>query len=352
MTHNTSSLSQSSVLIPPSSLYVVGGQQRTLRPLLADEKEWYEYQKGLILEINPATGDATTKLAYVSPPAACAPKDPEILFKSGYLDGTTLYACTQTEVILFHVPSFEQIGYISLPCFNDVHHVRPAPNGNLIVANSGLDMVLELTHAGEIVRLWNTLGEDPWARFSPTTDYRQGISTKPHRSHPNHLFCLGDDIWATRFQQKDALCLTQPERRIEIGLERVHDGVVHQGHIYFTSVDGKIIVVSPTTLQIEQIIDLPSMHDDGSLLGWCRSLCFVGDSVWVGFSRIRPTKFRENVGWIMHGFKHVSPTHIACYDLVRQQCVSEINLEPHGLSAVFSIFPAVQTPVLHAAVNG
>jgi hypothetical protein len=34
------------------------------------------------------------------------------------------------------------------------------------------------------------------------------------------------------------------------------------------------------------------------------------------------------------------PTRLVCYDPVERTCISEINLEPHGVSAVFSIFPA------------
>jgi hypothetical protein len=35
----------------------------------------------------------------------------------------------------------------------------------------------------------------------------------------------------------------------------------------------------------------------------------------------------------------VRPTHIALYDLARGECLSELDLEEYGLSAVFSILP-------------
>ena len=35
-------------------------------------------------------------------------------------------------------------------------------------------------------------------------------STKPHLAHPNHVFHIGDEPWATRFQQKDAVSLLDP----------------------------------------------------------------------------------------------------------------------------------------------
>ena len=328
------------------SLYVIGGQQRTPRGMLVDEDVWYEYGKGVIMRVDPSSGTVTPALEYVSPPHACAEHEPQVLFKSATVHGDRLYACTQTEVIIYSLPGFEQLEYISLPCFNDLHHVRRTPEGNLLIANSGLDMVLEISHDGEVLREWSTLGEDPWSRFSRDIDYRKGVSTKPHTSHPNYVFYVGDEPWATRFQQRDAISLTHPERRIEVGLERMHDGVVSNGHVYFTTVDGKVVVADHERLSVEQVIDLNALHEDEALLGWCRSLHLDGDRAWVGFSRMRPTKFRENVSWVVHRFRRLQPTHIACYDLVQGRLIKEIDLEEHGLSAVFSILPGP------ASVNG
>jgi hypothetical protein len=323
-----------------SDLYVVGGRQREARRLFADERTWYEYDRGVLMRVDPRSETVTTELEYLSPAGTNVAENPQVLFKSATVVGDTLYASTQTEVIIFRVPELEQTGHISLPCFNDVHHVRPMPNGNLLVANSGLDMCLELGRDGSVVREWNTLGEAPWEKFDPAIDYRMGISTKPHGSHPNHVFLLGDEPWATRFEQRDAVALNDHSRRIDIGLERIHDGVVNGDKVWFTTVDGKLVVADTTSLEVEEIIDLTEMHDDTELLGWCRSLHFVPEGVWVGFSRIRPTKIRENVGWVARGFKRDLGTHIALYDLDGRKLLQEIDLERHGLSAVFSILPA------------
>lgn len=320
-------------------LYVVGGQQRNLRSLLSGAQEWYEYQKGVILEVDPETRQISPRVEYISPPEARAENDAIVLFKSGTAENKTLYVCTQTEILIYALPTFQQVGYVSLPSFNDVHHVRPTPTGNLLVANSGLDMVLELTQAGEIVREWDVLGEKPWTRFSKQIDYRKGVSTKPHRSHPNHVFYIGDEPWVTRFQQQDAISLLDPHRRIHIGVERVHDGVVHGDLIYFTTVNGNVVIAHSKTLQIEEVIDLNALHPADTLVGWCRSISIDDGKAWVGFSRLRPTKWRENVSWVMQKFKRILPTHIGYYDLARRQCLDEIDVEAHGLNAVFSIFP-------------
>lgn len=321
-------------------LYVAGGQQRSLRAMRHGMDGWYEYQKALILELDTASGQATTKLEYVSPSDACAIQDPAILFKSGTLVGNVLYLCTQTEVMVYRVPSFERIAYISTPFFNDVHHVRPTPQGNLLIANTGLDMVVEMSLGGDVVRLWNVLGEDPWARFSRDTDYRLVKTTKPHLAHPNHVFHLGDEPWATRFEQRDAISLVDPSRRIEIGIERVHDGVVHEGHVYFTTVDGQVAIADIDSLKLVEVIDLTRAHPPDMLLGWARGLLVQGDHMWVGFSRIRPTKIRENVGWVLRGLKRDFGTHVGCYDLRTRESLAQVQVEQFGLSAIFGIYAA------------
>lgn len=322
-------------------LYVVGGQQRAPRSVLDQDQQWYNYQKGLILHVDPHMGMAQTRVEYLSAPGTHSPGDP-VLFKSGLIQDEKLYVCTETEVLVYALPSFTQMAHISLPSFNDVHHVRPTATGNLLVAISGLDMVVEIDLQGNVVREWDVYDGKPWTRFPRDLDYRQGISTKPHKSHPNYLFFVEDEIWVTRFEQRDAICLNRPDRRIEIGIERVHDGCLHDGLLYFTTVNGHIVIANPVTLQIEEVIDLTTMHDPQTLLGWCRGILVHGNEAWVGFSRVRPTKFREAVSWVRQGFKHSLGTHIARYDLSNRRCLGELDLERYGLNAVFSIFPAAR----------
>lgn len=326
-------------LLPDRRLYVIGGQQRTLRPLTSGVQDWYEYQKGIILDLDTRSGKAGVAVEYVSPPEVCPPEAPAILFKSGTVVADLLYVCTQTEVLVYRLPSFERVAYVSLPLFNDVHHVRPNRAGNLLIANTGLDMVVEVTMAGDIVQIWNVLGEDPWQRFSPDIDYRRIPTTKPHLAHPNHVFHIGDEPWATRFQQKDAISLSDPRRRIDIGLERVHDGVVHEDRVYFTTVNGLVAIADTTDLKVIEVIDLTRAHPADMLLGWTRGIFVDGSRLWVGFSRIRPTKIRENVGWVLHGLKRDFGTHVGCYDLVTRRCLAQIPVEPFGLSAIFGVFP-------------
>jgi hypothetical protein len=320
-------------------IYVIGGELR--RSIFRKIEEWQSSQKGVIVQLNPQ--DKTSKLCveYVSHAEVCAPELPAVLFKSASLVGDRLYACTSTEVLIYQVPEFRLLQYISLPCFNDLHHVCPTKEGTLLVAVTGLDMVVELSADGQLMREWSVIGEEPWQRFSRDVDYRRVATTKPHRSHPNHVFQLDGEIFVTRFEQRDAISLTRPGRRIHIGVERPHDGCLFGDSIYFTTVDGQVVVASQKTLEVENVYDLKKMHGSEQVLGWCRGLLPVDEQrVWVGFTRVRPTKFRENLAWIKRsgvGGQADRASHIGLYDLERGICLEEIALEAHGVGIVFSL---------------
>lgn len=330
-----------------AKLYVLGGRQRRLGLKEATpQDEWYLYDCALILEVDTDTGAARACVEYQSPREARAGEKPAAHFHSGALIGDTLYTCTTTEVLIYRLPDFQQIGYISLPSFNDVHHVTPSVDGNLLVVSTGLDLVVKVTPKGETVAEWWVLGEAPWTRFSRGIDYRRVETTKPHLAHPNFAFELDDEVWATRNIQRDAICLTKSGRRIAMGLEAPHDGLVCGERIFFTSVDGNVVIVNRRTLGIDRIIDLKRIQNSGRevLPAWCRGLLPIDERrIWVGFTRIRKTVFRENVRWVKTILREgtvVKPTHIALFDLVSGQCLKEIDLEPYGMNSVYSIFPA------------
>jgi len=334
----------------PSSpqFYIAGGK---LKPDVSGRPEWTHYEKALLVRGEVETQRLEVCVEYLTPPSACAvADDPSILFKAATLQGNEFFLCTQTEVLIYRVPDFKQTHYLSLPCFNDVHHVRPTPQGTLLVAVTGLDLVLELTRESEILREWNVAEQETWQRFSREVDYRTIVSTKPHRAHPNYVFLAGENLWATRFEQRDAVCLTAPERRIDIGLGGPHDGVVCGRYVYFTTVNGHIVKAEWASGKIAQTFDLNSISAARGPLGWCRGLLVLEEEhVVVGFSRLRPTKFRENLAWVKRWAKAglgieesvpTKPTRLAYYNLKAGRLVWEMNLEEAGLNAVFSIHPA------------
>jgi hypothetical protein len=323
-------------------LYLLGGKQRSL--LVNGEKEWNLYESALILKLNTTSGVVQTCVEYESRSDARPHQRSACLFKSGALVGDLLYACTNTEILVFRVPAFEQLNYISLPWFNDLHHVTPCRDGTLLVVNTGLDMVVRITPEGAPIEEWDVLGGSPWQRFSRDIDYRKVASTKPHKSHPNFTFQLDGDVWVTRLYQRDAICLTDSAKRITIALESPHDGVVRGKEIYFTLVDGRGVLANADTLTVDRVIDFKAMDDPNALLGWCRGVLPVAHGkLWVGFTRVRKTRFLDNVLWVKHVFKDGmidKPTHIALYDIENNRRLREFDLEPHGMNIIYSVFQA------------
>lgn len=325
-----------------SCLYVLGGKQR--KRLLKAEEEWNLFESALILKLDTGSGAVQTCLEYKTRSDARAHEHSSSEFKSGTLVGDVLYACTNTEVLVFKLPGFQQISYISLPCFNDVHHVTPSRDGTLLVVSTGLDMVVRVTPQGELLEAWDVLGGPPWGRFSREIDYRKVESTKPHQSHPNFAFELGRDVWVTRLHQRDAVCLSDPGKRIDIALELPHDGLIRDKEVYFTLVDGRVVVANADTLTVDRVFDLKTLDDPNALLGWCRGVLPLEDQkLWVGFTRVRRTRFQENVRWVKRVFKEgmvEKPTHISLYDVRDNRWLQEFDLEPYGMNIVFSIFSA------------
>src|SRR6266480_265377 len=129
-----------------SKLYVLGGRQR--RPGLKEPNaatEWFLYEAALIVEVNTGSGEVQTRVEHQTPEELLPGEKPSAHFHSGTLIGDTLYTCSTTEVLIYKLPEFKRIGYISLPCFNDLHHVTPSSDGNLLIVSTGLDLVMKVS---------------------------------------------------------------------------------------------------------------------------------------------------------------------------------------------------------------
>src|SRR5690606_20512594 len=152
-------------------------------------------------------------------------------------DGDVLLLCTEREVLRVDPDGWAVLEVISHPWFNDLHAVARI-DGRLHVVSTGLDAVLVLDD-GDVTEAHGVLG--PF-RGRPEVDYR-AVSTKPHRSHPNHVFEALGRAWVTRLEQHDAVCLDDPGLRLAIELGPVHDGLVVGASVWFTVVDGRLVEV-------------------------------------------------------------------------------------------------------------
>ena len=322
------------------SLYVVGGTQRKDA---ADRPQWQRYSGALVVRVDIETGEVHRSLDYQSPPEAGPDEGNSVTFKAATIDGDRLLVPTTTEILIYRLPDFVQTGYVSLPVFNDLHHVIPGANNTLYVASTGLDMVFHLTENGEQLNEWSAADELPWSRFSREIDYRKIGSIKPHLSHPNFLFELDSDLWVTRCDSCDAVCLTDDHPKIDLGgSANPHDGILVNGNIYFTLVDGTLVIVDQETRRVTRSINLGKLVGTNHPLGWCRGVEILSEDVAVvGFSRLRSTPWGHKIRWtkrLLGGSGHwLYPTRIAAFDIRRDKMLWELDLEPYEMNAVFSI---------------
>ena len=330
-------------------LWVVGGEQRIA---FRELEEWRHFKTALVVKVEE--GVPRRALEHETPPELRPEGEASHCFKAATFENGTAYLCTNTEVLVCDAADLAVRRIISLPCFNDLHHVAPGPDGSLWVAVTGLDAVARLSPEGELLRLYDVLGGDVWDRFSPDVDYRRVPSTKPHRSHPNYVFFRDGQPWVTRFEQRDAVPLGSgggrgepiapiaPIAPIQLGPNGIHDGHLHGGRVFFTSVDGRVTSFDLADGSRREL-DLNSLSEEPDRpLGWCRGLLPLGRRAWVGFTSLRYTKLRKNLSWIRHGFREtehhrVLPTRIALYDLEEPALLEEVDLQPVGMGAVFSI---------------
>ncbi len=303
--------------------------------------EWTSFERAVLVELDTDTGRARTVLEYTSPRDACPDEDPSILFKSASWDGDELLLCTQTEVLFVDPAQGVVRRTLSLPWFNDVHHVARI-DGRLHVVSTGLDLVLVLDDDGRVLEEHTATGESPWLRFDRATDYRKIHTTKPHRAHPNYVFAVDGRRWTTRFEPHDALCLDDGSTTEVLADAPIHDGVLDAEGLWFTAVNGRVMQVEPTTGRLLARHDLNRHQPDGTPLGWCRGIRREPDRVLVGFSRLRPSLFAQNLSWLRPALKRPEPLpcRVTAYDRDFGRVQASWDLEPAGMSAIFSILPA------------
>ena len=121
--------------------------------------------------------------------------------------------------------------------------------------------------------------------------------------------------------------------------------MVDGSDVYFTTVDGHVVIADLESFEITRVVDLHELTDSRIPLGWCRGILPMGDSgVIVGFTRLRRTRWRDNINWVRNrlgvlGPAGELPTRITAYDLDEKRLLWDMNLEDHGLNTIFSVHP-------------
>lgn len=249
-------------------------------------------------------------------------------FKGVSRAGGSLLLCTEAEVLRVRGATIEQ--RVTHPWLNDVHHAARI-DGALHIVSTGTDAVIVGDRFLPVVA-----GAQP-----PPSDVRSS-DLRPHRAHPNHLFAVDGQPFVTRGLLGDAVALHAPDVRWPLAQVVVHDGVVRPDGIWFTAVDGRLICVDPETGRIARTVWLAPLGHRAPPLGWCRGLAFVDGIAWVGFTRLRATRFRRNLAWVRgvlrgQAVASAHPTRIVGYALDSGEVVGEVLVEEAGVDAIFGL---------------
>lgn len=318
-------------------LVIVGGVQKGD----AHQKEGvHRYAHARVTKLAVEGGDESVVFDYESPPAHCPDEDPSIVFTAAHVDDARIVVPTKTEVVVWDRKRQAVDQVISAPAFNDVHHAWPRAAGGYWVVNTGLDQLLAVDESATILEAHDVLGGEAWAHFDPAVDYRKVTSTKPHRAHPNYAFEFEGRLWVTRFKQRDCVAVDDVDARMPIDLQGCHDGFVLGDHVYFTTVDGHVVKTRPGLDRPAEVWNLATMVPGLRKLGWCRGLHMLSPThAIVGFSRLRITKWRENVAWAggLAAVKALGhrPTRVTAFDLAAGRVLWNRDLET--VDAVFSL---------------
>lgn len=306
------------------------------------------YGKARLLSLDLETGQFDIRFEVSEGNENWPDEHPNLEFTAGCLEGDLLWQPADTEIYLLQLPDFNHLKTISHPCFNNIHSVA-VRDDKLYVTSTGLDNVVILDKlSGEILDIINTEGKDCWHRFDPQVDYRKMHSTRPHAVHPNFVFFLDGEPWVTRCDLQDAvriydirerIALTSPDEEISI-----HDGVRWGEQVVFTRVDGKLIFVEASSRKLVRELD-PFREEKSRPRSWCRGLHIEGDICYIGFTRLRKTRAKTKLKYLLQqnmrsllGYGAL----VVAYDL-RQCKLLRIYEAPHDyIDAIYSLLPLPQ----------
>jgi hypothetical protein len=208
---------------------------------------------------------------------------------------------THTELLWIDPATLAVVRRVSHPLFHNVHSAAVHPvDGRIALTCAGIESVLELSPSGALLAHHFLRGGSFAEAYPGVSDFRLADhdAFKPHSHHPNHACWVGDELWVTRFETKDAVSIPHG-RRVALG-GVPHDGRLRAGRAWFTRITGQVVVVDPASATLERTIDLAAAA--GPLaLGWCRGVEVAEGRLFVGFSMLRSTWHREVLRHLIYG---------------------------------------------------
>ncbi|MET0025177.1 MAG: hypothetical protein ABW085_13015 [Sedimenticola sp.] len=325
-----------------NTVLITGGR---IRPGGFDLGDGRQYESANLLRLNLNTGDVELLIEKNKGNKNYPDEYPNLQFTAGCVHADDLWLSTDTEIINYSYPSLEEKRVISHSSFNNIHSVTYIDD-LLWITSTGLDtVVVAEPQTGKIVELINAEEKPLWHRFSPEVDYRKVHSTRPHDCHPNYVFKYDGDYWVTRCKQEDAVCLSDNSKRINISGDNktisVHDGIVWTDKVYFTSVDGCIVIADPKSHAVEETIDI-CKENNLNRMGWCRGMHIDADGfIYLGFSSIRKTRQTKKLAWLGNKVDEVlgKTACMVVYDSNKREIVRKYDIEHKYLDAIYSVLP-------------
>lgn len=308
--------------------YVIGGHQS--RPASARDRDHrLLYDAGVVLSLD-------TQTRQIQPVAHWAEDSRPIghAFKGGCLHEDQLVVCTERTVCWLNPSSGTVLRTHSDPAYNDLHDVRII-DGELWAVSTGAEGIVITDLETQARRFVTAEGPDEL----PAGDLRP-LDLRPHRTHPNHLVDSPRGHWLTRLHPRDLAPLTPSVPTVVLGGERIHDGVWWKDRIWCTEVDGHVVTVDPDTGRVSRQ-DLCT-SDRPRPSGWCRGLAVNESTLLAGFTRLRATRWRDHLAWARGALRGrqertTHPTRIQSHNSQTGRFEWEIDLEPHGVHALFAI---------------
>lgn len=242
-----------------------------------------------------------------------------------------------TELIIYDLPHWTIHRIISFPSFNDLHGVTVIDD-EIGIVNTGLEIFQVLNINGDIKKEFNAMDEPGRIRFDRTIDYRHIGSIKPHQVQINNAFQIDGDWWVTRCLSQDAINLNNREDRIPIGVGQPHDGLICGDFIFFTTTNAHIVIACTATRKIEEVINLNALRGKREKMGWCRGIVVKGLTAYVGFTRLRRSKWHglfDITKDFMRGRK--SHSFIQKVDLERKTLLDCYNYSREGSPDIFAL---------------
>ena len=304
-------------------------------------KEGFRFKDALVQIIDWQSKNVIKQISYF-PPVNHLPKGLSIQFKGAYKYKYDFFVVTNTEVLIYDLLTWELKKVFSYPSFNDLHAVL-YKDGKIYVCNTGLEMVQVLNEEGDIIEEINMASTATWNRFKKHIDYRTIPTTKPHEVHINHLFEIDGEIWVTRGQKGDAVKLYDQKMRFQVVNHNrdeiiiCHDGKVKGDFIYFTSVDGHLIIINKFSKKVEEYINLNKINPFHKRIPWTRGVEVVDRYAFVGATKMRPTKFKELAKWAIKGEPIQMSSCILQVDLEKKEIVEIYEMQKYKSAAIYSI---------------